>query len=151
VTGPCKYAGGVSAEARDTVVDVWNEFLSTSEAMMPTGAHVEANCPSPVPLTQPGHFDCKGRTLHMEWPFSDKAFNLSRPLQHSTSGWPFRVLLPILDDRIFVLNAAEKLHIELACRKPARRWKSMTQKEVRELEMKRVSVRSCKSQVKCTQ
>lgn len=90
------------------MVDVWNEFLSTSEAMMPTGAAMEANCPSPVPLTQPGTPIAKGHTLHMEWLFRDKVFNLSRPLQHSASGGSFRALLPILDDRISVLNAVEK-------------------------------------------
>ena len=92
------------------MVDVWDEFLSASEAMMPTGATVEANCSSLVPLTRPGTTTAKGRTLHMEWLFSDKVFNLSRPLQRSASGGSFRALLPILDDRIFVLNAAEKVH-----------------------------------------
>lgn len=90
------------------MVDVWNEFPSISEAMMPTGASGEANCPTPVPLTQPGTPITKGYTLHMEWLFRDKVFNLSRPLQHSASGGSFMVLLPILDDRILVLNAAEK-------------------------------------------
>ena len=69
---------------------------------------MEANCPSPVPLAQPGTPITKGYSLHMEWLFSDKVFNLSRSLQHFASSWPFRVLLPILDDRMLVLNAAEK-------------------------------------------
>jgi hypothetical protein len=92
------------------VVDVWDELLPASEAMMPTGAPGQANCSSLVRLTQPGTPIAKGRALHMEWLFSDKVFNLSRSLQRSASGGSFRALLPILDDRIFVLNAAEKVH-----------------------------------------
>jgi hypothetical protein len=46
--------------------------------------------PSPVPPTQPGTLIAKSRTLHIEWLFSDKVFNVSRPLARDSPAPTFR-------------------------------------------------------------